>query len=469
MHPTTLRPQAGRTPSWALFVLVSAAALAWLSTGFPNLFFEDDAYFYLQIAWQLASGHGPTFDGLHATSGFHLLWMGVLTPFARLVQTLGFGKPVFAGVAAALALTIAVGTSRRLFPTLADRLFVIALALFCGVTMEGTLAGALVGAVALDYLGRRRVGTFGLGLLAALVPLARVDYAWFAPLLVVGARWVEGEWPDAWRPMFVGTLAGVAAHVGIELAVFGHPFSVSSAYKADLLSRHGVRYLVVDNLRRTGNQLRFLFLGGFTLVAFVGRPRLSRAHVLLAAAWLPMLVYTGANYLRDWYSYVPLLVAALASRDLAGETSRLRTLAAAAFSALIVASSAAYLALNAGDWQRSRAFIAAANAGLPAGSVVYQVDGAGFPGWWLHVPLVNGDGLVNSWDYRDRWLRLGLGGYLRETGVTHILTNQPETVPPIDYRGLVVSASQVRVVADTGPMRNRRARLRLLRLSTPPR
>jgi len=40
----------------------------------------DDAYYYFTIAANLASGLGPTFDGLAATNGFHPLWQVLLVP-----------------------------------------------------------------------------------------------------------------------------------------------------------------------------------------------------------------------------------------------------------------------------------------------------------------------------------------------------------------------------------------------------
>src|SRR3954454_5873330 len=42
----------------------------------------DDAFYYLQIARHLAAGHGSTFDGVHATSGYHPGWLALLVPLA---------------------------------------------------------------------------------------------------------------------------------------------------------------------------------------------------------------------------------------------------------------------------------------------------------------------------------------------------------------------------------------------------
>src|SRR5258706_16275672 len=42
--------------------------------------FQDDAFFYARIAKNIARGDGVTFDGVHATSGFHPLWLATLVP-----------------------------------------------------------------------------------------------------------------------------------------------------------------------------------------------------------------------------------------------------------------------------------------------------------------------------------------------------------------------------------------------------
>ena len=44
----------------------------------------DDASYYLTTARNMADGHGMTFDGIHATNGFHPLWLFVLVPLFML-------------------------------------------------------------------------------------------------------------------------------------------------------------------------------------------------------------------------------------------------------------------------------------------------------------------------------------------------------------------------------------------------
>ncbi len=58
---------------------------------------------------------------------------------------------------------------------------------------------------------------------------------------------------------------------------------------------------------------------------------------------------------------------------------------------------------------------------LPEGSVVTTASGSGIEGYFSRFPVVNGDGLVNSWDYL-RAAREGNGAALvRRYGITHLV------------------------------------------------
>lgn len=48
-------------------------------------YLSDDAYYYLKVARNLSLGHGPTFDGVTVTTGFHPLFAFILAGFQRLL------------------------------------------------------------------------------------------------------------------------------------------------------------------------------------------------------------------------------------------------------------------------------------------------------------------------------------------------------------------------------------------------
>src|SRR5512142_3118632 len=70
-------------------VVLSAYLYAALSDAY-NLpyrwFIRDDAYYYFKVAQNISEGHGSTFDGIHATNGYHPLWMLVCVPIFALAR-----------------------------------------------------------------------------------------------------------------------------------------------------------------------------------------------------------------------------------------------------------------------------------------------------------------------------------------------------------------------------------------------
>jgi hypothetical protein len=66
----------------SLCVVAAALYAAW--TPFHSkltwlVFVQDDCFYYLKVAQNLATGHGSTFNGIFATNGYHPLWLLLLT------------------------------------------------------------------------------------------------------------------------------------------------------------------------------------------------------------------------------------------------------------------------------------------------------------------------------------------------------------------------------------------------------
>jgi hypothetical protein len=448
----------------AFFIVAGGAALlTWRSRGVPNLFLEDDAYFYLQIAWNIGTGHGSTFDGLHTTNGYHLLWMGILATLARVVSAIGLGKTAFVAATSALSLSIALAATLWAFTRTAERVLVMLLFLFCGVTMESTILGALLLVGMRQFVGEIRLGTTTVAVVAALVPLARIDYAWLLPALaLLGAARGAEQAALAPGPTLVGAAIGVALHLGVEQLVFGAWASVSSSIKAIMLVRYGLAGLLSRNLRGIGNEIRYAIVVAFAVFTCYRASARVRAAVVMAVA--PLAFYTVFSFVRDWYFAVPLLTGALlASR--APRPARAWPALATALSVLIAASFGAYLFRNQADWMATAAFVERANGMLAPGDIVYQVDGSGFPAWHLGSRVVNGDGLVNSWSYRDRLVAENLGTYLDDIGATHIIVTGPQGSRLLRYHGLEVRPDQARLLLEAERASTQNVHYRLYALS----
>jgi len=164
--------------------------------------FEDDFFYYAQVARNLAFHGTSSFDGTHLTNGYHPLWLLVLTFLTKLFDIGGVlgAKTVYPMAVAIEIVQVAL--------TLAIAHFVFRIAsLFCSVTascaiqllavagalmlvrggMEAGLTMALAFALlwyrlrpAFDWSTR---GTFRYGMLASLMVLSRVDTVLLAGML----------------------------------------------------------------------------------------------------------------------------------------------------------------------------------------------------------------------------------------------------------------------------------------------
>lgn len=73
----------------ACIVLLSfaAGALTLWHLRAPTRILQDDGYYYLQIARNLAHGMGSTFDGVNPTNGYQPLWQIMLVPIFWIVRS----------------------------------------------------------------------------------------------------------------------------------------------------------------------------------------------------------------------------------------------------------------------------------------------------------------------------------------------------------------------------------------------
>lgn len=76
-----------RQKAWAIAGFTSVILLVFCF--FPRSWlvrylFTDDAFYYAQIARNIALGLGSTFDGIHETNGYHPLWMLFWIPFYKI-------------------------------------------------------------------------------------------------------------------------------------------------------------------------------------------------------------------------------------------------------------------------------------------------------------------------------------------------------------------------------------------------
>lgn len=451
---------------WLPVILLSGPAIHDLT--------YDDAFYYFGIGRNIAEGNGSTFDGTNVTNGYHPLWMLVVTG----VYAVGFDGT--AAVRAALVLCLAlwvgalfvlagvIGRAVDGWPALAGRAdearaarrgnLALALVWFAlGANpyvlklfvsgMETSLA-ALVGVGLLALSTRTQGDPFERPLAAAvgtgLLFLSRTDAVFLVAALccwsALGRRRIDR------RVLGVGLAFStvVVAYLASNLALVGHPMQISGTWKRVSPDVAGWVQVVVLVAAATG----VLLTGQRNRLAdhTTRFPRLRSWYG--ATAWWPagallLLAYewgfTTEIYLWHYapqalwlLATVPHAVADLYEgatverpADHPEATARSRQVAAIVAAPFVLGGAwqlrtfthPELRSMQLGD--RAAAEWIAAN--LPEDAVVASFD-AGVIGYFADRPVVNLDGLVNSFEWHEARQEgtEATAAFLRAAGVTHI-------------------------------------------------
>jgi hypothetical protein len=303
--------------------------------------FDDDFFYYAQVAKHLAHGAGSTFDGIHLTNGYHPLWLLVLTLFS--VVDNGRLLFVLVSVAALLSLASIFGLSmlclRKLGIPIAGQYVIVTLVTFWSDIllrggMEVTLALPLI--LLLIYLWLDRpphtsLSFFQLGSLASLCILARLDSAIFIALLFFATMRFEPQPFAVWLKRTFAFGLGLLpfwTYLVLNKVFFG-ALMPSSAQAKQLRLHHAFRAETLISLFYPFTAVRLILVLPclicivlFLVLLLKKSTEHSRASahakpVLWALALFPLLHLASLCFLSDWplwyWYFYPLVLAALGS------------------------------------------------------------------------------------------------------------------------------------------------------------
>jgi hypothetical protein len=392
---------------------------------FGGLYVEDDAYYYILIARNLARTGVSTFDHQSLTNGYHPLWLGLLT-----LKELLLGPSLF-GVVMVQAVLLAIGAFCLLRQAPAQHPvlqagFLCAFAVLIGpIGLDGMETALLVGCLGLFVLamagasGPRR--GWWLGVAAAACVGGRIDSAVFIlPALALA----PASRATRLTAFAVLAVAG-AAYAILNLAVFGAVTPVSSAIKS--LGGLQLNHPLIDQLKAPFDRRRHALFYALTLGALAASPGLvplskpgtvGRALALASAVggllYVVKLLFLSSWVVWPWYNFAvlfpltaafyvlgPRIQAALEALQARFIPARWSTAAVTATALVILAATAAAVH----PFKQDNGFatinrIAAARYG-PAlnGARVAMGDRAGSFAAAYGGPVVQLEGLVNDVAY----------------------------------------------------------------------
>jgi hypothetical protein len=441
---------------WAL-VLLSAIGLVDLGHRFlpkwamPGAF-DDDFFYYAQVARHLAQGAGSTFDGIHRTNGYHPLWLLCLTAFTWI----GGGRFFF--VLVTLATAVSLGSVfmltlqilRRLGVSPAGQYVVAALITFQAELllqggMEVVLALPLLLLLLWVFLKATKLdGWFYLrcGALASLCVLARLDSVLLVGLLpVLGLRELRSL-QRAIKAFFAFSagLAPVWAYLWLNKIWFGSWMTVSAQAK-ELRLHHTPQFAPLLSLVHPLTTVRLLVaipgaLCGVVLAGFLwkhGGELSARTRAMLwTLALFPAVYFALLCVLSDWplwyWYFYPLVLACLGCGAALSvwlrPTERTWVMLALGLTVVSVGYRAAYNRSHPPS--KNPLFLAARDVASFAEShpgIYAMGDRGGTVAYLMNSPLIQLEGLMMDRAYLKRLQeRPALDTMLREYGVRYYVS-----------------------------------------------
>jgi hypothetical protein len=455
-----------RRSNLLLFAFVALAVFPlWVPINFP----ADDALFYMQVARNIAAGHGSTFNNITPTNGYHPLWMIICAAAAAIAHgdRILILRVVFA-IQAVLSLFV-LWRFRSLIAPVAPSGWVVGLAVVAPYFLTGMygseahLNGALLilGCGALIAASRRAdLRSFAvLGAVLGLAVLARLDDVFVAATFLVTAA-LSSAVP--WRRRIAVLLAGglamsavVMPYLAYNAIRFGGPLPVSGVIKSTFPH-------VTGRFSNLGSLGAIVMVGGLASIVVAASSRVGHAgsestaraftgaRTLLLALGLGVLLHVlyvvaFTNHLTHWsWYYVPGVVnlgvlAAAVWEALAGSWSFRRQSRLAGVVALVlfcaafargaaramnpqaVGNNQLQLRLSRGDQRWTVSLAQWLDHRLPPEAGVMAYDYPGALAFYSFLRVLPEDGLIGDYAYNRELVREGAAGYLRAHGVNYYM------------------------------------------------
>jgi hypothetical protein len=442
--------------AWSVLVIGTVILVDILHRFYPQWAmygaFDDDFFYYAQVARHVAQGAGSTFDGIHRTNGYHPLWLGVLSLFSLVDSGRIFFLLVTITTILALCFifVLVVSILERMDVVIQGRYVLAALITFESELlvrggMEIVLALPLILFLLLTYLDERKYGVsffIRAGVLSSLCILARLDSVILILLLFCLAVFRQSSVPAWLRSIasFTVGLLPVWVYLLLNKRIFG-AFTPVSAQAKELRFHHAPQLEPLRALFSPFTTVRLLVVvpGVCAIAVLLGvlvlrRRQLSASGkvVLWSLALFPPIHIGLLCLLSDWplwyWYFYPLILSLFGCMAALASLDRIPPKAWAALAAVISVVSLGYTAAynKTHPPRRNALFLAAQDIARFAEThpgVYAMGDRSGTAGFMLSSPMIQLEGLTMDGLYLER-LRAqpSLNSMLQEYGVAYYVS-----------------------------------------------
>lgn len=384
-------------------------------------FTSDDTYFYLKTALNFSSGKGSSFDGINLTNGYHPLWFLILSFYYFVIGLLLNTSPELLLRLTFVFITILNGLSVYLLIKIVDKLSLFkskfTLYGFIIITLPFTffyVIGSEKNIIVLLFIlysyffvndnDAKNIYWKARAIILALIFLSRIDLGIIsgAILILFELRFLNKTKIFSMLVIFIST---VLIYAFVNKMIFNVYSSISSKYKfsLDVLSNLQFFPTPLSNPIDFGILSLFVF-GGLAYFVFIKfyKPELKRNN-LLEILFVISFLFLLSNFLlnkqgvREWYYIFPFFTSLILFFTVVDKLNLARLL----FYMVVIVTGIYFTLFRINYYNHNSAYSFAKelNQKVKESEIVFQIDYSGIIGFFSERTVVNGDGLINSYDY----------------------------------------------------------------------
>lgn len=445
-----------QTISVIIFFFILSAVLFFILSPVNNLliYFLDDSYFYLKIAQNIALGYGSTFDRVNLTNGYHPLWLIILSGYYLFTELLTKLNPDnFLRAVCILHFAIyliSILTVKKIWDTINPNSNNYPIVfIFCVLSLllvflrdfgfEAHLACLLISIYVLSKakeIFNKENHLLLKSMILIFLFLTRIDYIFSVIPVIIFFEIIHcsKEQRLKYSSAFIMPVVIVAAlYVYFNYTYFGNIQTTSSYLRSgypDILLLRNLSGLI--SIRSYNQIVKILFLTiSFMLFCFMifrtnenSKEKMFDTFLLYLgiSAFLNVLIHLTLNKtgIAVWYATVPAYIGILLFLRLIQNKSEFYFPVSLSLSVILIF----YFYFFRIDKSDTNTFFSYEYAKklkevTNVNDRIFQFDISGTIGFFSERNIINGDGLVNSFEYIDAFENGKLSEFLKNKKVNY--------------------------------------------------
>lgn len=410
---------------------------------------HDDSFFYVKTAYNFASGYGSTFDKLNITNGYHLLWFIVLVLsyfpvyflFGDILTPESIFKYTF--VIVVIIIIINVLLIKKLWENLCEKkykytffiliLLLTAFVFIRDVGMESHLNCMLISLFIYITVLNNKKSEYNYilkSLIVSLLFLGRFDYliSIIPPLVLSDVFLSYPNMRKRIKPLFIYIIllgfSGIL-YLSANYLISGHIISISSQISnsfPDVLFIDNLKVLITTKFKFYNQFVRIIIIAlsviVITILLLRDKSSKNKIYYLLYFMNIGSLVYIIINIsfnkfnIREWYMTFPIYVSFLSITLIFREylSKLVLFIPVLLFAILTIYQTRIINQKFINYYMYSKELEKHTNED----EFIFQIDGTGVIGFFSNRNVVNGDGLINSYEYYNYLKSGNILSYLRK-------------------------------------------------------